>query len=37
MTLKTGIIPCLDVKDANDARSGKAARTRHDERMEAVL
>ena len=28
MTLKARVIPCLDVKDARDARSGNAARTR---------
>jgi imidazole glycerol phosphate synthase subunit HisF len=27
MSLKTRLIPCLDVKDASHARSGNAART----------
>ena len=36
MTLKTRIIPCLDVKDAGGARSGRAARTRNREKGEAV-
>jgi imidazole glycerol phosphate synthase subunit HisF len=36
MTLKTRIIPCLDVKDASGTRSGSAARTRKTFKGKAV-
>ena len=36
MTLKTRIIPRLDVKEAGGARSGEAARPRITKRMKAA-